>query len=535
MVRRTAWLCGCVPRLEFSLVHAGLIVVVVNDRMPASGSMAIGYTCTFANGAPGTNTATATWDSIAYSTPSSSATGSAGYAFDTPTNLVNDSVDVQDNGALLGTTDHTRQFNYPKSFSGTPGTCTPYDNTATVTGERALLASSNTVTVQVCVDNDLTVSTTATPSFTRTYNWTITKSVALPTTVTPTGGPATFNYTVNATGAGYTDSGWAVTGKITVTNPNDWDAITADVTDAVDNGGVCTVTNGTGVSIPADNSVTLDYSCTYASAPNPSAGVNTATATRNASAPPTPHASAAGTAGFTLGTPTTEIDKTVTVTDTFNGSTNTLGTVHYPGPGSFAYARTVNAPPASCLTYPNTATLVETGQSATASVTVCAPAATCPGEKINFRWHYSANGSSGSWSGTKSTTCDGSTLTMGPQAMEGDLKLSPGTTLNAGYDFTIPGNNTTRTFTINNPHVVFTLHCVSGATPSQTTLTLPMGTTTTTVSDSGWYPSGDQHSPLVYQGTLAVPNVCGGGQVRLDAGGTFATNVTENGPGPAAA
>ena len=142
--------------------------------------------------------------------------------------------------------------------------------------------------------------------------------------------------------------------------------------------------------------------------------------------------------------------------------------------------RTVNAPAASCLTYPNTATLVETGQSATA-------------------------------------------------------KLAPGTTLNAGYDFTIPGNNTTRTFTINNPRVVFTLHCVSGATPSQTTVTAPMSTTTTTVNDSGWYPSGDQHSPLVYQGTVAVPNVCGGGQVRLDAGGTFTTNVTVNGPGPAAA
>ena len=230
-----------------------------------------------------------------------------------------------------------------------------------------------------------------------------------------------------------------------MTNPNDWDAITADVTDAVDNGGACTVTNGTAVSIPADSSVTLDYSCTYASAPNPSAGVNTAVATRNASASPTPHASATGTAGFTFDTPTTEIDKNVTVADTFNGSTNTLGTVAYPGPGTFAYARTVNAPTANCLTYPNTARIVETGQSASASVTVCAPAETCAGQKINVRWHYSANGSSGSWSGTKSTACDGSVLTMGPQAMEGDLKLTPGTTLNAGYDFTIPGNTTTLT------------------------------------------------------------------------------------------
>jgi len=32
-------------------------------------------------------------------------------------------------------------------------------------------------------------------------------------------------------------------------------------------------------------------------------------------------------------------------------------------------------------------------------------------------------------------------LVMGPQAMEGDLKVSPGTTLLVGYDFTIPGRH----------------------------------------------------------------------------------------------
>lgn len=76
--------------------------------------------------------------------------------------------------------------------------------------------------------------------------------------------------------------------------------------------------------------------------------------------------------------------------------------------------------------------------------------------------------------------------------MEGDLKLAPGATLNAGYDFTVPGNKATLTFTVTNPQVVFTVRCVSGATPSQSTLTVPMATTTTyTVSDSAWYPSGD--------------------------------------------
>ena len=115
---------------------------------------------------------------------------------------------------------------------------------------------------------------------------------------------------------------------------------------------------------------------------------------------------------------------------------------------------------------------------------------------------------------------------MGPQAMEGDLKLVPGAMLKAGYDFAIPGNRTTLALTVNMPQVTFTLRCVSGASPSQSTLTLPMSTTTYTIGDSAWHPSGDQHSPLVYQGSAAVPNVCGGGQVRLDKGGTFTAAVT---------
>ena len=149
----------------------------------------------------------------------------------------------------------------------------------------------------------------------------------------------------------------------------------------------------------------------------------------------------------------------------------------------------------------------------------------CPqGDKLNFRWHYSANGTSGSWSGTQSTVCPGS-ISEGPQAMEGDLKLAPGTTLMAGYDFTSPGNNTTFSVTVSNPQVVFTLRCVSGAISSQTSLTVTMPTTTYSVTGSGWFPSGDQHSPLVYQGSVAIPDVCGGGQVRLDKGGTFSAGV----------
>ena len=115
---------------------------------------------------------------------------------------------------------------------------------------------------------------------------------------------------------------------------------------------------------------------------------------------------------------------------------------------------------------------------------------------------------------------------MGPQAMEGDLKVSPGTTLMAGYDFTVPGNSASFPLTVNNPRVVFTVNCVSGATPTQPTLTVKMPTQTYSVTNSQWYPSGDQHSPLVYQGSITVPDLCQGGQLRLNQGGTFTASIS---------
>ena len=110
--------------------------------------------------------------------------------------------------------------------------------------------------------------------------------------------------------------------------------------------------------------------------------------------------------------------------------------------------------------------------------------------------------------------------------MEGDLKVSPGDTLMAGYDFTVPGNHASFSLTVNSPQVVFTVNCVSGATPSSPTLTVSMPTQTYAVTNDQWYPSGDQHSPLVYQGSIVVPDLCGGGKLRLNQGGTFTASVS---------
>jgi hypothetical protein len=151
------------------------------------------------------------------------------------------------------------------------------------------------------------------------------------------------------------------------------------------------------------------------------------------------------------------------------------------------------------------------------------PPPNCPPSppKVNVRWHYSVNGSSGSWSATSTPPC-GSPFSIGPQAMEGHQTVQPGTVIKAGYDFTIPGNNTLHTVTFSNAQVTFPVVCAGGAIPLQSTFTVPLGSASYSAPDSKWYPSGDQASSLVYQGSYTVPTtLCtGGGAIILGQGGS---------------
>ena len=62
----------------------------------------------------------------------------------------------------------------------------------------------------------------ASSSFTRTFAWDVQKSVdQLRQTVAP-GASATFNYLVDVSKGAGVDSGWVVSGAITVSNANDW-------------------------------------------------------------------------------------------------------------------------------------------------------------------------------------------------------------------------------------------------------------------------------------------------------------------------
>lgn len=176
-------------------------------------------------------------------------------------------------------------------------------------GDSVTLANfGNTCLIQSCGGNtvELTITEDANPSLIRTYHWGITKSVD-PATVYSLGGGASppANYTVNLTHDNGTDSGWQITGTIKISNRSWVDLGAVDVTNAVSNGGTCTVTNGSAITIPAKSEVDLPYTCTYSSLP----ANGTSTATANWNTGYTPPGMASGTANVSFASPAIQVDR----------------------------------------------------------------------------------------------------------------------------------------------------------------------------------------------------------------------------------
>lgn len=112
------------------------------------------------------------------------------------------------------------------------------------------------------------------------------------------------------------------------------------------------------------------------------------------------------------------------------------------------------------------------------------------------------------------------------QAMEGNLQVSPGTTLEAGYDFTMPGNHPAASVAFASAQVTFDATCASGSGGGVITVPLGAGPYTDPLNDGGdWFPSGDQSSSASYEGSVSVPKLCGGALVSLQRGGMFTATL----------
>jgi hypothetical protein len=245
--------------------------------------------------------------------------------------------------------------------------------------------------------SDLTVTKDATPAFTRTYTWTISKTVNGQHTVSYSQTSTTKNlsYVIALTKGAAVDSGWQVTGQVHVTNANSFAVSGMTVTE---NNSACKLWDGTAFvagpltnqSVGALSTLDINYKCTWTTAQT--TGSNTATVTwpisygtDNTSATSDP----AATWDFGNVTPTV-VHNSVTLSDVYTtvpsslpaGVTYTLHTgTGLPGSGpysssqNFTYSYDVTIPH-GCVTINNTAAFRYSGSTSndgsdSTSATIC--------------------------------------------------------------------------------------------------------------------------------------------------------------------
>ncbi|MCB0148525.1 MAG: hypothetical protein KDE01_12840, partial [Caldilineaceae bacterium] len=172
------------------------------------------------------------------------------------------------------------------------------------------------------------VSKDATTSYTRTFDWTVSKVVAPSRLDLFDGETATVTYTIDVVKLPGADSAFSVAGVISITNPHPTQPATFAVADVLPGGLDATVDCGSGatsVTVGAVATATCKYSAT------PTAfisGTNVATATMQTDAGPRSYTGEAAVS-FDANNPPTVIDNQVGINDTnaaFGGPVTTSTT-----------------------------------------------------------------------------------------------------------------------------------------------------------------------------------------------------------------
>ena len=186
--------------------------------------------------------------------------------------------------------------------------------------------------LEFCYSPALTVTKTANATYTRTFDWSIDKTVNPEILNMYRNDSGTVQYTVQVTKDDGTDSNFAANGTITIANNSGFPATVTGVTDSI---------SGIAAPVPVVCPVLFPYvlangasiSCTYSSSlPNAQDRVNTATVTTD---PQGVVNGGSGTAAVDFGAPTSVLNDSINVTDTVQGS---LGSAN--DDRTFSYSRT---------------------------------------------------------------------------------------------------------------------------------------------------------------------------------------------------
>ena len=293
------------------------------------------------------------------------------------------------------------------------------------------------------LEEHLTVTKTVDTSYVRTHNWDLDKSVSASTVklYIPGQGPSTGSvlWTVFVDYLGAVDSAETISGTVTVTNDGDLDAAIQSIADVFSS-----AAGDTAVSLdcpdvlayPHTLTVGSSTACTYSiDGTNKPTGINTATVTTELDE----YSDAEAVA---WGAPDSEINKTVTASDSYNGAAATsLGAALTAKDGTFSYTKSFNwldygvVHDTNCgpYVYDNTATLTGDGgallDTDSESVTVNVQCYTRQGEETGWASGTTYAGQS-SWAmyTSKEALSGGVTIFAGQHFDAGTATLS-GTTL----------------------------------------------------------------------------------------------------------
>jgi hypothetical protein len=227
---------------------------------------------------------------------------------------------------------------------------------------------------------ELTVSKTAKTSYIRTHEWSIDKSVETENEYTHEGYPKiwlyidgsgneTATWTVDVSYEDYEDSGFNVSGKITIKNTGTLDAVITDIDDVLGGTEIPFACEGV-AAFPYTLGVGEELTCSY------DQNVLSKISGKNVVEVTTERDTYSAEKDVIWGDPTSEYYASVTIQDVSDlFGTVGLGTVVAPNDGHFTYFKAFawadyGQYGGGDYTYNNTATIVETGQSASATLKV---------------------------------------------------------------------------------------------------------------------------------------------------------------------
>jgi hypothetical protein len=281
--------------------------------------------------------------------------------FVTPSNSTFVHLEVTFSTGSFTLADATQFPDESHAYFSTPAGATLISATGGTTAAQSFFNLSH-VCVGPVARESLNVSKTAVTSFARDHKWGITKSVdkAQLDLYAPLGGGPGFGditWKVGVNYAGAVDSNWAVTGAVSIINDGNTTANVTSVDDTMFGTTPVTLDCGT---LPKSLPVGDSLGCTYTQALGAAQdGTNSVVVTTDVK---TYSASAA----VTFGSPTTETNKTVNVTDLNSEfGSQSFGTVTAPASVVFPYTKRIDwtAPGCRIRTITNTATLAGDGGS----------------------------------------------------------------------------------------------------------------------------------------------------------------------------